>query len=1743
MSARDTTRISPAKLALAVRRLRTDKESLDLIASDPIAIVGMGCRFPGGGSPEEFWTALKEGRDCVGEIPRGRWKDATTLQPQMRRGAYLAEIDGFEAAYFGISPREAQHMDPQQRLLLEVTWEALWDAGVEPASLAGSDAGIFLAIYNSDYARLHFHDTSQLTSHAGIGAAHSVAAGRLSFLLNAKGPSLAIDSACSSSLVATHLACQSLRTQECGTAIVAASSLKLLSDEVLVFSKWGMLASDGKCKTFDAAADGFVPGEGCGVLVLKRLSDALQDGDRVRAVIRGTAVNHDGRTTVLTAPNGLAQEAVLRAALKNAMLDAREVSYVETHGTGTALGDPIEIEAVRAVYGDSGAGAQPCVLGAVKTNLGHLEAAAGIAGLIKAVLSLEHGEIPKNLHFRKLNPEISLSGSRLTIPTANVTWVRGDRPRVAGVSSFGLGGTNGHIIVEEAPLAPAGSSAEGGRMIPLKAHVWKRQRFWLPEAPIPKRELQMDNLLTAALHPLLGREVDSPFVKGRLFASEFNVVTSPYLAEHSLGERAIVPFAAFLEIAAAAVRQIDPSGNNSIRNFAMHEPRFLVSEACGLQVLVGDGSFEIASQYGSGWKTNATGSYGSGVAEISGAEIDRLDLSGLRARCAREVSPAKIYRRLEQTGLRYGTMFRTIQSAWSGDGESIAHLKIADALRGEASAYGLHPTLLDGCLQSVIAARRDSGDDLFLPISLDRFELRKRGLSEVWAYTKIVASSDRSVSADVVIADSDGTVLARLIGFTAKHANAELLENLSGKEQGSGVPLMYRVEWRASPFPAVSADRKTVRMGEHWLLVEQEAGSCDELAEFLRGEGALCRILRSGESSLSAMRTESWTGIVYDARGAEAAETLPWSSPEKDAVEFIFKFAESMKNFVSGVPRLWILSSGAAAVLPEEDVSVAQAPLYGLVRTLALEHPETSPMLLDFGPGGAGTTSSVREAQAMLEAEIRADGAETTVAFRNGKRYVARLSRWTRSEDSSRRLTLAASGRLEDLRIEAGSRREPRPHEVEIEVHASGLNFRDVLTAMGMLPAHGPEHGPALGAECSGTVTRIGASVRGWKVGDNVLAFAPFSLQTFVAVPSEFVTRKPDVMTFAAAAGIPVAFLTAEYGLHRLAKLAAGQRVLIHAAAGGLGLAAVQLAMRAGAQVFATAGSPEKREFLKRLGVEHVFDSRSLAFRDEVLAATGGAGVDVVLNSLAGDFIGASFDTVAQGGCFLEVGKRGIWTEEEVGSLGKNVRYFPFDLGEVAMETPTLIAEMLQKLMERFGSGELKRLPTTVYPMQEATDAFRTMAQARHIGKIVLSVGEDAPQMPVGDLASDGTILITGGMGALGIEVARWLAAQGAKNIVLAGRSVAENGEHAIAGELRQVGVDVAIERADVADSEQLQNLLNKIRTTGPPLRAVFHAAGVVQDSVMGGESWRNYREATAAKIDGAWNLHRLTRNDPVACMVFFSSAASIFGSSGQGSYAAGNAFLDALAHHRASRGLRTLSVNWGAWDSAGMAARLTPEQAGRWARQGAKLMQPAAALSALEKAIASGRSQLAILYMDWKEFFADKATRRDAALVAELRASEPAKETTRDSASAEQRILEVIQSAPAADRKFLVSAHVKACARRTLGLEESAAIADDIPLQEIGLDSLMALEMRNELAQSLGLSLAAGLLFDYPAVNALTEHLLALLPDLESRRAEARPKIDPGPSLADVKSLSEEEAENLLIQELDGLGKEKAIV
>jgi len=461
------SKLSPKRLALLALELNDKLEAAGGRAHEPIAIVGMACRFPGGADdPQAFWQLLREGRDAIVEVPRDRWDIDRYFDPDpdapgrmsVRTGGFVRDIDKFDPAFFGISPREALTMDPQQRLLLEVSWQALEHAGIAPEGLAGAAAGVFVGICNTDYShRVLGRGLGTIDAYLASGNAYSVAAGRISYTLGLQGPAVAIDTACSSSLVALHTACTSLRAGGIDLAICGGVNVICAPETMIALSKGHMLAPDGRCKTFDARADGFARGEGCGVIVLKRLSDARTAGDRILAVIRGTASNQDGRSGGLTVPNGPAQEAVIRAALADAGLEPGAVSYVEAHGTGTSLGDPIEIRALAGAYSMGHSATDPLLVGSVKTNIGHLESAAGVAGVIKVVLMLQHRLIPKHLHFQRPSPHIAWQDYPIEVTAQERDWPRRSERMVAGVSSFGFSGTNAHIVIEQAPDEPAGT--------------------------------------------------------------------------------------------------------------------------------------------------------------------------------------------------------------------------------------------------------------------------------------------------------------------------------------------------------------------------------------------------------------------------------------------------------------------------------------------------------------------------------------------------------------------------------------------------------------------------------------------------------------------------------------------------------------------------------------------------------------------------------------------------------------------------------------------------------------------------------------------------------------------------------------------------------------------------------------------------------------------------------------------------------------------------------------------------------------------------------------------------------------------------------------------------------------------------------------------------------------------------------------------------------------------------------------
>ncbi len=438
------------------------------------AIVGYAARFPGAADADEFWDVLREGRDAISEVPKDRWDVDEFFDPEpgvpgkvvTRRAGFVDDVTGFDAPFFGMSTREVRLMDPQHRLLLETAWRAVEHSGTAPTALANTNTGVFVGLATHDYLGMASDELTypEIEAYMAIGTSNAAAAGRISYRLGLQGPAVAVDTACSSSLVAIHQACQALRLGECDLALAGGANVLLTPATMITFSSAHMLAPDGRCKTFDAAADGYVRGEGCGVIVIKRLEDAIRDGDRIRAVIRGSAINQDGASGGLTVPNGVAQQRVIADALKRADLEPSDVGYLEAHGTGTSLGDPIEAQAAGAVLGAGREPGQPLLMGSVKTNIGHLEAAAGIAGVIKVILSLENELLPQHLHFQNPSPHIPWDRLAVQVVKEATAWERNGRPRIAGISSFGFAGTNAHVILEEAPeeaAQPAASTGSG----------------------------------------------------------------------------------------------------------------------------------------------------------------------------------------------------------------------------------------------------------------------------------------------------------------------------------------------------------------------------------------------------------------------------------------------------------------------------------------------------------------------------------------------------------------------------------------------------------------------------------------------------------------------------------------------------------------------------------------------------------------------------------------------------------------------------------------------------------------------------------------------------------------------------------------------------------------------------------------------------------------------------------------------------------------------------------------------------------------------------------------------------------------------------------------------------------------------------------------------------------------------------------------------------------------------------------
>ncbi|UWR10454.1 type I polyketide synthase [Sulfitobacter mediterraneus] len=2135
---------------------------------EPIAIVGMSCNLPGDNrTPAEFFDFLLKKQCGIVEIPKDRWgvdvfydPDPAAIAKSVSKWAgFIKDVRGFDAKFFGISPREAAGMDPQQRLVLQGAVEAMMDAQIPLEEFARKSTGVFIGISQSEYRTLQEMRITSTESYAGTGYALCISANRISHRLNLTGPSYAVDTACSSSLTALDQAVQNLRTGACDMAIVGGVNAMTHPSPFLAFSKAGMISPTGRISTFDAAANGFVRGEGAGMIVIKPLSHAQADGDRIHAVIEGTAANQDGSTNTITAPNQQAQTAMLRSLFNAAPIGPEQIGFVEAHGTGTPIGDPIEAGAIGTVIGQN-APDHPVYIGSSKANVGHLESGAGITGLIKAAMAVKTGVVPPNIHFKDPSPYIPFDALNLEVPVKPEAFPDRDGPNYAVVNSFGFGGANAcallsappaksydyHPVTAQPSTAPLAGGEDGfPHLIPVSGateEALQANAAALLEAMRGKGALAKTTLsdiaaalatkrshlmyravilahttaqLRKALKSLASGESDAPnIITGQkqtsnklcftfsgqgsqwwgmardllernavfsdavdAFDAEFipvagwsiraellkdqdssriddTTVTQPALfaiqsglaalwkefgvepdmvAGHSIGEAAASYITNGLSLSGAAkflskrgvIRdQLGAKGAMAAigMNQADVEAILPTHGKLGIAAINGPGSTTISGDYdalhefveefemlnpdtfiraltvdtawhsyhldaGEGWfrrematidwsvptlpfistvtgrpETKFDTDYGwlnlrrpvryqaaietaidmganlflelgpaatlagptKSTALEAGASVTVLNsinrknddfetmargaaalfamgyplnwqaitgtptghvelpqnqwveepfwqdseesrgllftpvkhpflgmpergngttwtseinlkaypylkdhrmqsdvifpaagyVDTMIALCRDQFGPGKIievenaiihealfinaddevlfsnvydpergrvklYSRIRDaqddwvlrseakvrvldvkapkvrlfdpedpsyekidaayvydvdasTGLiNYGTAFQTVEDLWMSRSKTVARIILRKEGEPTKDRHHLHPTMFDGCLQILepsmtlkkVAQGRQAGDPVCLPVGVGRMRVYADFPDEVIVRAdqfKNTKGSDASVGFTVM--DLDGNVL-----MVVEDVRVKLLPSKQAEEAGDSVPAHFVRQDIVELREPLSGDPNT----GHWIVLTHGGADEPELIAAMQELGADVRCIARdvlgddpGGALADMLGTQiengGLSGIVVGwplglSEATEDTGTNALFEPIDACVKDIISLGELMdyaRAGTNGLPDFVFLTSGA---YPDTNgkargaAILSQMPIAAMVRGLATEAPEYNVRVMD-------ADADAQIAPQLLARHILTPSPDTEIILRGGTCLAPRLHHADPQDFDPKMLSVLSSDAVTNFHAtmpspgvidQVGLVEIPLapigPEEVRVRVSAVGLNFRDIMAVTGLLPIEA-EPEPAwqnLGLEFGGTIEAVGTEVSRFQPGDRVMGLGKRCLQRFMTIHPDALTLVPDHISLAEASTIPSAFATAHYALNHVGRMRKGEKVFIHVATGGVGTAAVQLAQAAGAEIFATAGSPAKRRHLKALGVQHVMDSRSLKFADDVMRITKGKGVDILLNSLPGDFIAKGLDIMAPYGRFLEIGKRDVYEDAAIGmkALRRNVSLSVLDLAAMGEERPDLMADLFAELAEMLTAQSLTALPLTEFPVSRVSDAIRFMSQAKHMGKVVVSMDADRFEIRRDDtravsLSADASYLVTGGTGGFSLSVADWLSRVGAGHLVLASRSgkIAKADEKKIK-KMRDRGTEVSVVALDISDPDAVDQFVSAVQASDRPLKGVVHGAAVIKDGFANQLTPDMITDVLSPKIKGAWNLHRAfaaTGTEP-DFMIGFSSIAQATGSAGQTNYIAGNAFLDALAHYRLSMGRPGTAIDWGVIADAGFVSRNSAlasylESVGQFG------LDRKDTDAAMELAIARDAPTFVYSRADWAQ-----VARANPALGTSPRLASVLVATGGGTTEIRARLMqlsgdELIEEAEDYIKDEIIN---------VLKIEKSV-IQVERPMSELGLDSLSSFELKIRIETALQASIPVSKFLQAPSIRELSTMLAAEIELI--RRAEA---------------------------------------
>ncbi len=1726
--------------------------------AEPVAITGMGLRFPPDiTTPNEFWYRLSAGYDGTASAPPpsrgdGDWASGL-VDPSNRkpgklissRAGYLNSVADFDAEFFGISPREAARMDPQQRMLLQVAWHAMEDAGYIHPRLDRASVGLTIGVMSNDYARLLHADLAEIDGYSYAG--YSFIPNRVSNFLDLKGPSVAIDSACSSSLTAVHLAVQGLHSGEQDIALAGATNLILGPHLGVAFSKWGMLSPDGRCKTFDAAANGFVRGEGCGLVVLRRLSDALANGDRVYAVILGSAVNQDGQTSVFTAPNGLAQAEVIRTALTAAGVAAGSVGYVEAHGTGTPLGDPIEIEALAQVYGAYSSNEPQCRVGAVKTNIGHLEAAAGIAGLIKAALCVYHGAIPPNRNFARLNPHIVLDGTRLALATSGVAWSGPPDGRRAGISSFGAGGTNAHVILGQAPEAVAAPLPvdNAALLLPVSA---------ASGAALEIRCTQIADWLETA-----GEDI-------------FEVcATAIHRRAHLPCRKAVV--GRTREELAKSLRcgALTKTTHSHIRLLFVMCGQGLLASGMGLQLWSECPAAaevleicETAINKRAGWSLRHELSTPTSQSNLGLTEIGQPALFAIQA---------ALIAQLDDWGIRpdavIGYSVGEVAAAYAAGVLSLASAIDLVLKRGAAMA----PLCGHGAMAAVGLSEQAARDFI---------NKGARGL-EVSAVNApgmcVLGGTPEAITDAEAALWQQHTFFHRLPGDYAFHScqMSDAESHLDGALAELD-PAPAQTRWISATTGAVMQGPEADHM--YWSRgLRAPVRFADAVVKALEGaKDAL--ILEIGPAPALGPAIER----IADASCLEV-KVVPTQRPDAPGCEALFEALAA--SYAAGWEPRW----SAVWPAPRNLVSLPPYPFRPTRHWVdpparsQTRVPERHPLAgRSIGPGKRLLTPASDDAiyeqvwdpphpailtehrvdgtptapfallVLLLEAAARAEDASVAeVVVRRRLDLSERVATHVQiiieaSDDRGRSITLyTREADVDTWRLIASGRVSPArsapPAKAAFQL-PSAEPTEDFAALATRLSEAGLDYGPAyrgpvqewrdgqivtgrLDGACP--VTGLDAAIRALLLDDSADAFptAPLPIavnrvdalgaglaqphwfkatRTSAVGPSQTISGDVELFDETEA---PIAVLRGvllrsaptrpKRSLSGMIYETALERVEVPDDTGPLNGSIVLLGghdLRAelsdklrnrGAKVLDYDESLERDARLAPILNEldrdasvRVFDLTALDIQPSRTA--------IDLRQTQGPIVHAIrlVRAISDRDCFQPT--RLAWVTKaaaggdivDAAALGAtSVEGFARAL---RMERPELDGRTVD-LPADAGSGHVDLLlQCLLTPSAPANLIVRDRAI---LTPRLRRATADAEPLPVPTLR--GTHLVTGAFGALGLKVAARLAALGAENLILVGRSPPSQEAQRRLDTLQAGGTRLRIRRLDIAEEAALRNVIAEETSAAKPLRGVFHVAGVLEDAVLQNLTEDAFQRVAWPKIAGGLALHRATSNAPLDHFVLFSSVSAMLGSAGQAAYAATNAYLDGLARFRASCGLPALSIQWGRWDGSGMAHRAEAAMSRTWFARGLRAMPPEAALDALQSLLVGApNSVVGVVDMDWSAFasaLGDTTPEVIRDLVADagsssaptsngFRAHRPGEKSVTDMPDLETSL-----------RHLIVE---------TLGLAPDTPIDPASSLTTLGMDSMLALEIRNRLQALVDgdLVVPASFAFDYPTLGTMVDFL-----------------------------------------------------